>query len=236
MGSFGDPPMVLSPYPTADPDSTIHPNFATVNDMSNSSIARLLVKLSFRVANFRTTGVCMVEVFSRRLDCKTMLGNSDRVLYQAPKLLRQFWMDFAFSCLDLSTAWVLLLVGGTAYEEEDYVTYLEEREVVYEKIHFLSATKELSVAVKEYESDGVTTTRLAVIIFHPERFARDKSAVQTESKMMGAFRERLIDYATTLLYGEPHMQTFFTSCNYLFNLVLGNYVSTNSGNLQLQQR
>jgi hypothetical protein len=58
MGSFKDPLMVLSSYPTADPDSTVHLDFSTVNDMLKSSLGRPLVKLSFHIANFRVTRVC----------------------------------------------------------------------------------------------------------------------------------------------------------------------------------
>lgn len=31
-------------------------------------------------------------------------------------------------------------------------------------------------------------------------------------------RERLINYATTILYSKPNMQAFFTTCKYFFNL------------------
>jgi len=78
FGSPEDPLMVMSSYPTSDPTSSLHMSYSTINDMSNQSIAVLLIKLGYNVANVRTTGVFMVDLFSRRLDRKRMIGLSER--------------------------------------------------------------------------------------------------------------------------------------------------------------
>jgi hypothetical protein len=74
MRSFEDPLMVISFYPTSDPTSSVHLSYSTANYMSNESMSSLLVELGFDVANVRTTGMFLVDVFPRRLDRKTMIG------------------------------------------------------------------------------------------------------------------------------------------------------------------
>jgi hypothetical protein len=79
----------------------------------------------------------------------------------------------------------------------------------------------LPVAVKEYESDGSTIKRLAIVTYHPEGFARAQDEVLSEDKQLTAFRERLIDYATIMVYGQVNMPTFLTTSNYIFNMRTG---------------
>jgi hypothetical protein len=68
--------MMLSSYPTSDLSSTVHHSYATVNDMSNISMSKLLIKLEFNVVNVRKTGTLIVDVFPRRLDRKTTCDRS----------------------------------------------------------------------------------------------------------------------------------------------------------------
>jgi hypothetical protein len=133
MGSLDDPVMIFSSYPTADPKSTVHMAFGTVSDMSNQSMARLLVKIGFHVANLRSSGMFMVDAFSRRLDRKQIRGNSDNVLDQVSQLLQTYWQTFAFICLDRLRARVLIILGGTGFAE--YIRYLRERGITHKEVH-----------------------------------------------------------------------------------------------------
>ena len=226
FGSPEDPLMVMSSYPTYDPTSSLHMAYSTLNDMSNQSIAMLLIKLGYNVANVRTTGVFMVDVFARRLDRKLMTGLSEKVLDSVPSQLRHYWQTFAFICLDKSTARVLLLMGKTAFRE--YSQYLKERGRTA-KIIYLSGTQryptETPAAMLEYHDHSPTTIRrVAIITYHPEFFAREKSKTKSSRDDDLAIRERLIDYALTILYGQPNVQGLLSTCAYHFNLRSGVFV------------
>jgi hypothetical protein len=54
-----------------------------------------------------------------------------------------------------------------------------------------------------------------------QRLSGAKVARPSERERIPAFRERLIDYATTIVYVQPHMQTFPTTCNYMLNMRTG---------------
>ncbi|KAI4634669.1 hypothetical protein J4E83_001989 [Alternaria metachromatica] len=159
--------------------------------MSNKSIAVLLIKLGYNVANVRTTGVFMVDVFSRRLDRKRMIGLSEKVLDSVPSQLRLYWQTFA-------TAKVLYLSGIQRYKAEIPAAMLEY-----------------------YDNSPTTVRRIAIITFHPERFAREKSNTKSSRDDDMAIRERLIDYALIILYGQPNVQGFLSTCAYHFNLRSG---------------
>jgi len=222
FGSPEDPLMVMTSYPTSDPSSSLHMAYGTINDMSQRSMAMLLIKLGYNVANVRTTGVFMVDFFARRLDRKLMVGNSEKVLASIPSQLRHYWQTFAFICLDKSTARVLLLVGRTAFR--DYSQYLKERGRTA-KTMYLSTQRhrtETPAAMLEYYDHSPTTVRrIAIITYHPEFFAREKSKTKSSRDDDLAIRERLIDYALTILYGQPNVQGFLSTCAYHFNLRSG---------------
>ncbi|KAI4655622.1 hypothetical protein J4E93_000336 [Alternaria ventricosa] len=226
FGSPEDPLMVISSYPTSDPTSSLHMSYSTVNDMSNQSIAVLLIKLGYNVANVRTTGVFMVDFFPRRLDRKRLTGNSEKPLDSVPSQLRHYWQTHAFICLDKSTARVLLVVGGIAFR--DYCQYLKERGRTA-KVLYLSGTErykgELPGAMLEYYDTSPTTVRrIAIITFHPEGFKREKSHTKSSRDEDIAIREQLIDYALTIVYGQPNVQGFLSTSAYHFNLRSGTLV------------
>ena len=62
-GSPDDSLMVLSSYPTADVNSTVHLPYGTIDDMSNPSIWLLYSKMGFHVADIREHSMFHVDVF-----------------------------------------------------------------------------------------------------------------------------------------------------------------------------
>jgi hypothetical protein len=63
-----------------------------------------------------------------------MIGDSDCVLDIIPQRLRHFWETFAYICLDLSTARILLLVGGTVYKE--YAQCIKKQQRLHKTMYF----------------------------------------------------------------------------------------------------
>lgn len=145
-----------------------------------------------------------------------MLGDTSRPLDFLPDLLRLYWQTLFFVCLDLSTARVVLVLGGTACR--DYVRYLEERGRRFKTI-LLPDNDSLTVAVVEYEDDDQTTMkRLAQVTYHPERYARHKNLAISNNTEILALRERIIEVAMAMLYGEANTQRLFSGCYYIFNM------------------
>ncbi|KAI4943919.1 hypothetical protein J4E91_009066 [Alternaria rosae] len=83
----------------------------------------------------------------------------------------------------------------------------------------------MSVAIVEYEDDDQTTMkRLAQVTYHPERYARHKNLAISNNTEMLALRERIIDVAMAMLYGEANMQIFLSGCYHIFNMPSGTFV------------
>lgn len=68
FGTFQAPLMVVSSYPTMAKNSTVHMDFATANDLSNSSMASLLTKLRYHRPGIRNTAMLHVDVLQVRMD------------------------------------------------------------------------------------------------------------------------------------------------------------------------
>ena len=63
--------------------------------------------------------------------------------------------------------------------------------------------------------------RLVFVTYHPEAFLRERGHKLSDAKRNIAFRERLIDFATVLLYGETRFQTFFSTGNWFYQMSTG---------------
>ncbi|CAO2656299.1 Nn.00g051020.m01.CDS01 [Neocucurbitaria sp. VM-36] len=223
FGSFDDPLLVLSSYPTADPASTVHLDYGIANDLSNSSMSRLYTKLGFHVAGYRTTGMLHVDIFPRRLDRKVILGNDYLVLTRVPKALLRIWEQFTFKCLDRSGARVSIVSGHAAACA--YQMYLEERSIPHDLLWLYECQRsrhELPCGCIEWNDDGKTTIRrLTLIVYHPESFSRQRGYILTNLHRNIAFRERLFDYVSVLLYGEAHLPTFLSTGNWFYQMSTG---------------
>jgi hypothetical protein len=56
FGSFEDPLLVLSSYPTAKPGSSVQINYGMVNDISNQCKFMLYAKLGYHISDLRQNG------------------------------------------------------------------------------------------------------------------------------------------------------------------------------------
>jgi hypothetical protein len=113
VGSPYSAVMVLSSYPTKDPRSTVHVEYGTVDDLWKISMFLLYAKLGLHKANSRSTGVFHLDIFPRRLDRKQMLY-ADDVLATIPKVLWQYWANYADQLLAASSARIIIVAGHSA--------------------------------------------------------------------------------------------------------------------------
>lgn len=65
FGLFSHPLMIISSYPTVDENSSVHLRYGTVNDLSNTSMARLYAKTGYHKVQERKVGMFHIDIFPR---------------------------------------------------------------------------------------------------------------------------------------------------------------------------
>lgn len=206
--------MWLSSFPTADPKSTVHLDYGTVNDMSNRSMAALYAKFGLDEANVRSEGALHVHICSRRLDRKSShSGCESLVTSSLPSDLREHWESFASNLISKSKAHIVVVFGHPATAV--YKKYLEEKKITYDAFWlagFQRYEAEMPYACLEYTDKWKTTVkRLTIFCFHLESFWGTKAEDTTPQVRVHAFRERLIDLTMVLLYDNAYRQAFLSS-------------------------
>jgi hypothetical protein len=212
--------MILSSYPTRDERSTVNLEYGTVDDLSNVSIFQLYAKLGLHKATIRPTGPLHVDVFPRRLDRKILPGRSG-VMVNIPEVLKDFWAAHADQYLYNTSARVIIVCGHQA--RKHYTKFLSKNRIRHDilwvtRIH--RATTELLAAWVELDDDG-SIRRIALGTLAPEGFIRTRVRHPISSHEHAAFRERLMDFAVTILFGAPHLPAFLSFANYYWSLASG---------------
>ncbi|KAI4680921.1 uncharacterized protein J4E88_005425 [Alternaria novae-zelandiae] len=221
-GSPNDSLMVLSSYPTADVNLTVHLAYGTIDDMSNPSMWLLYSKMGFHVADIREHSMFHVDVFPQRIDRKTVPGG-EATLFRAgtlPTQLRRHWQEYAFKIISCSEAKVLLVVGGIAAKA--YMTYIQENEIEHTVLWTFGKKRfeqEIPLAWLQFEAGKIR--RLAFAIPHPEAFSRNRASVLTDIQRKFAFRERIFDYCLVQLFGKIHLPCFLSTTGYAYQLSTG---------------
>ncbi|KAI4627515.1 uncharacterized protein J4E87_004079 [Alternaria ethzedia] len=82
IGSFTDTLLLISSYPTASEEGSVHNRYGTVDDMSNVCMWMLYAKFGFHVADIRSHGVMHVDIMARRLDQNLIPGSDGDKLFQ----------------------------------------------------------------------------------------------------------------------------------------------------------
>ncbi|KAI4697886.1 uncharacterized protein J4E84_001020 [Alternaria hordeiaustralica] len=71
IGSFTNTLLLISSYPTALEEGSVHNRYSTVDDMSNVCMWMLYTKFGYHVADLRSHGVMHIDIMARRLDAST---------------------------------------------------------------------------------------------------------------------------------------------------------------------
>lgn len=79
------------------------------------------------------------------------------------------------------------------------------------------------MAWAERELDG-SIKRIAIGIFHAEGLLRVRSASPGLLQRHAAFRKRLVDWVTTVLYGSTHLPAFLPTGSYHWTTATGNII------------
>jgi hypothetical protein len=122
-GSLDDTMLLYSSYATAKKGSSVHLEFGTVDDLSNTSMLAIYAKLGFHVANIRKHGLLHVDMMPRRLnrDIIPSTGREAQNLFRMlPLELLALWQDTANEVISRSSA----KVSRTQISKQDMHCFL----------------------------------------------------------------------------------------------------------------
>ena len=224
VGSLDDTLMIVSSYPTADPRSTVHLRYGTVDDLSNASMWTFYSKLGYHVATIRDHGLLHVDVCPMRNDRKLVAGgdSSMSLLRQLPADVREFWDSAAYVFIRLSNSKVALIVGNVAIRS--YTLYLKLMAIPHTTVWVFGKKRyasEIPLAWLETSANGGVINRICFAIHHLEAFNRNRGLVVTNVQRKYAFRERIIDYCQAKMFGRIHLPCFLSTTAYVFQLSTG---------------
>jgi hypothetical protein len=220
VGSLQSVFIILDYYLARDERSTVNLEYGTIDNLSNVSIFQVYAKLGPHKATIRPTGPLHVDVFPRRLDWKLLPGRG-KVMANVPDVLKQFWEDHTDQYLHDTSARVIIVCGHQA--RKHYTKFLPKNSIRHEILRITGiqrATTELSAAwVELYDDDSIR--RIALGTLAPGGFIRTRARLPISTHEYSAFRKRLIGFATTMLFGAPHLPAFLSSANYYWSLASG---------------
>jgi len=223
FGSLKDPLMMISSYPTADEKSTVHLEYATVNDLSNIGMSQLYVKAGYHDVQTRKTGMLHMVIFPRRLDRKKVLSSSAGVLNNMPRVLRILWQTFAVHCIQLSKAVVVCVSGHSA--NQLYRAWLKEQNIAHNIIWAFGIKRtehKLPIAIQGFTDDTQTRmSRLVLVVYRIEAFTRTRTQRPTDMQRNMVMRERFLDFANVLIHQSAPLQPLLSTGAYLFQTSTG---------------
>ena len=82
IGSFTNNLLLISSYPTASEEGSVHNHYGTVDDMSNGCMWMLYAKFGYHVADLLSHGVMQIDVMARRLDQNLISGSDEDKLFR----------------------------------------------------------------------------------------------------------------------------------------------------------
>ncbi|KAI4922049.1 hypothetical protein J4E90_000477 [Alternaria incomplexa] len=125
-GSLLDTLLIVSSYPTAKEDSTVHRSYGTTLDISNESMFMIYTKLGHHVSSIRDHGALHLDVFPRRVNRNLALGLGN-IVDQVPTNLGMYWKLVVRQLIELSHSKLALLVGSAGVAT--YVDYLKQNNI-----------------------------------------------------------------------------------------------------------
>jgi hypothetical protein len=209
---------ILSSYATKDPFSSIHQSYGTSDDLSDMSMFYLYSKLDYHNSTLRNSGVLHVDVFPRRIDQKKIVGgDAARKSPQAmlPKVLTEYWVQFACDCLNKSRAKIILVTDNSALKV--YLRDLKRRSIEHTSVWACGQMRdlvEMLIAIKEHAPGSSAISRLIIATFHPEAFGRLRARVPVNMQRRLAARERLINFVTAVVHDDTHLLSYLSSTPY----------------------
>ena len=90
VGSFTETLLLISSYPTASDEGSVHNRYGTVDDMSNVCMWMLYAKFGFHVADIRSHGVMHIDIMARCLGQNLIPGSDGDKLFQIT-LIKPLW-------------------------------------------------------------------------------------------------------------------------------------------------
>ncbi|EFQ88061.1 hypothetical protein PTT_16223, partial [Pyrenophora teres f. teres 0-1] len=191
VGSLQGKLMVVTCYP---PISSIHPRFATVDDLSCESISDLYTKLGYHTQQSADASESMLH-----LDCiPIQMGRQGTLtlMENIPKEISTFWENANTVLFEQSQARIVLIFGQ--YPAEAYIRSLRKRKILFRAVQCAYTESLRPTVLFEYDRNGMLT-RMAFLMSHPERFRRYRSHVVGTAQRLYAIQERILDLAASVL-------------------------------------
>lgn len=189
--------------------TTVQPDYATVNDLSNICMFDLYAKLGLDRPGAKG-GVLHIDTWPQRIDkpvAEKRYGSNIFSKVRVPLQLRQIWDEYTFDLLNKSEANFGLVLGCSSLDTLDqyFRTHQIDHELVFETDAYnrlYGRSRRKIDAVKELAADG-SLRRLWISTYHPEHFMRSRTFNVTENSLFhrNTLRERLIDYSICLAFG-----------------------------------
>ncbi|CAE6998992.1 hypothetical protein HRS9139_04060 [Pyrenophora teres f. teres] len=205
-GNLDSPLMVVTGFPLL---SKIHPLYATVDDISQTTIWDLYGKLGYHTVESASTNVSMLHIDTLPIQIDRKLAPRHQPLQATPASIIAYWHRVNECLFKNTRSKVILLLGLVA--QDSYIQSLKSRGVRCRKIfgtHDRSATR--PIAILELDSSD-EIQRIAVLAPHPEIFRRRRSSTIGPLQRKCAIYERLIDTAMIILGNKTIRPCFLMS-------------------------
>ncbi|KAI4655854.1 hypothetical protein J4E93_000570 [Alternaria ventricosa] len=95
IDSFTDTLLLISSYPTASEEGSVHNRYGTVDDMSNVCMWMLYAKSGYHMADLRSHGVTRIDIMARRLDRNLIPGSDGDKLFRITPLNQSGTVSYA---------------------------------------------------------------------------------------------------------------------------------------------
>jgi hypothetical protein len=213
FGSMKAPLVVVSSYRTNAATSTLHRQYATVNDLSNIYIFYLYSKLNFHQEGIQKSSMLYIGIFLRRIDRR------QRALDALPFTLRDYWEEVPMDTFYMSSKVPVVLLSGQSAVDA-YIRYVARNKISSTPIpsgKTISRSMRYPLGWLETlrKPDGSNIVfRLVLCVPHPESFIRRRGWTITDDIRTLAISERLIDWVVVRVHGNPHLLGLLSSMTY----------------------
>jgi len=232
-GSFESPLLTVGTFPLSY-ERSVHPNFATADDLSDKSINLMIHKMGYSRPTDERPSMAALHWVPIRIDAEDLpFKKSSSTLMSepfnhTPVNLREYWTEHVWKAIRLSKANVILLIGTRSFF--NYRDYLVLSGIRHEKVKMPKALGmwESWVALLEKGWDG-EITRIALSVNPPNHKNHMRSFKEVDPKVHRmVINERLYDLASIYLDDSELRPAFFSSVGYLQAFPVGLYVSITS--------
>jgi hypothetical protein len=183
--SLHAPIFLISTYPTNEPLSTLHPEFATTNNVSNVSINAVIQKLCYDVPSLDMPAISPCDFVLIRMSRRKLaqsdsehLGrktNKSRALRGLPRVLYDYRVTHTWSGIRMSTAGIVVIGGQDAHQI--YIRCLKKHGVAFEAVlSGIPGTPSTRASALLKKDIAGRISRIVILLNHTEGYQRQRAS------------------------------------------------------------